>query len=186
MLVSWGSEGFISKWRGVITKDVQPGSSTRFSLPIWRVVMVIMRELDSEMLQRTKLGPVGGNYQEADFSLILEHSNNCHSSSVEGAAWNSGKLPMWRFLNTGWINPWLWECCGEWRGGVVLTSKTPSAPKINWFYGNLYLCKGWWVKYPALHCILEAGWVRNEKKKLMAYFFAFPKERDISFHLGIL
>jgi hypothetical protein len=48
--------------------------------------MVIMRELDSEMLQRTKLGPVGGNYQEADFSLILEHSNNCHSSSVEGAA----------------------------------------------------------------------------------------------------
>ena len=48
--------------------------------------MGIMRELDSEMLQRTKPGPVGGNYQEADLSLLLGHSNNCHSSSVEGAA----------------------------------------------------------------------------------------------------
>lgn len=35
--------------------------------------------LGSEMLLRTKPGPVGGNYQEADLSLILEHSNNCHS-----------------------------------------------------------------------------------------------------------
>lgn len=53
-----------------------------------------------EMLQRIKLGPVGGNYQEADFSPILEHSNDFCSSSVGEAASNSGKLPKWRFLNT--------------------------------------------------------------------------------------
>lgn len=35
--------------------------------------------LDAEMLPRTKAGPVGRNYQEADLSLILEHSNSCHS-----------------------------------------------------------------------------------------------------------
>lgn len=106
--------------------------------------------------QRTKLGPVGGNYQEADLSLLLGHCSNCHSSSVEGAAWNSGKLPKWRFLNTGWITSWLWEC---WRGKGLgfMTSKTPFTPKINWFYGNLYLCKEWWDKYPEWHCILDAG-----------------------------
>lgn len=42
--------------------------------------------LDPEMLQRIKLGPVGGNYQEADFSPILEHFNNFCSSLVDGAA----------------------------------------------------------------------------------------------------
>lgn len=61
------------------------------------------------MLQETKLGPVGGNYQEADFSPILEHSNNCRSSSVEGAALRSGELPKRRLLNTGWVISWLWE-----------------------------------------------------------------------------
>lgn len=56
--------------------------------------------LDPEMLQRIKLGPVDGNYQEADFSPILAQSNNFCSSSVEEAALNSNKLPKWRFLNT--------------------------------------------------------------------------------------
>lgn len=33
----------------------------------------------SEMLPRTKLGPVGGNDREADLSPILQNSNNCRS-----------------------------------------------------------------------------------------------------------
>jgi hypothetical protein len=82
--------------------------------------------LDSEILQKTKLGPVGGNYQGAGFSPILEHANNCRYSSVEGAAFNSGKLPKWGHRLHNLL------AVGVLRGRLgFMTSKDPSTPKIN-------------------------------------------------------
>lgn len=179
-------DSVLEAWKGMITGEVQPGWR-RLSLPsnIWRVVMVIMRELDSEMLLRTKLGPVGGNYQEADFSPILEHSNNCHSSSVEGAAWKSGKLPKWSFLNTGCIISWLWECQ---MGGWASWPPRPLLPIRLIDFMEICICTrdG---RINILHC--TAFWMLaklkiKKKKNSVAYFFAFSKENDIGFHLGIL
>lgn len=133
---------------------------------------------DSETLQRTKRGPVGGNYQGADFSPIL-------STLITEA------IHQWKELPSAVVSApagnidqiiWLWEC---WVGGWV--SWPPKTLPPQRLIDFMEICI--WAKDSGINTLLGVMfWMLPESgmKQSMVCYAAIPKKKELRLHLGVL